>query len=43
MDSVSCLIVIMLLMSIIFANEYYKEKGSYWNISYEPFFFAKEV
>ena len=37
MDLASYLIATMLLMSIIFANEYYKE-GSYWNISYEPFF-----
>ena len=37
MDLASYLIATMLLMSIIFANEYYKE-GSCWNISYEPFF-----
>ena len=42
MDLASCLIATMLLMSIIFANEYYKE-GSCWNIQLRTFLFVKEV
>ena len=42
MDLVSYLIVIMLLMSIIFANEYYKE-GSCWNIQLRTCLYVKEV